>query len=158
MYSKTILVGNVGKDPEIRTLESGAKVATFPLATNKKYKTKEGEKKEQVQWHNIVVWRGLADIAEKYVKKGDRLHLEGANNYRSYEDKDGNTRYITEIVCDGMLMLSFKGSDDKGTPSGAEEAEANVPTSSGEGSDDSDAIDDLPFVILAIFSIGGMLF
>ena len=105
--NKVILVGHLGKDPEVRTLESGTKTATFSLATTEVWKNKEGEKKELTEWHNIVVWRGLADVVEKYVKKGQLLYIEGKIRTRSYE-KDGQKKYITEVHADGLQMLSSK--------------------------------------------------
>ena len=103
--NKVILVGNVGKDPEVRYLESGVAVARFPFATSETYKGKDGEKVTTTEWHNIVLWRGLAEVAEKYVKKGSQLYLEGKIRTRSYDDKDGVKRYMTEIVTDQMQML-----------------------------------------------------
>lgn len=103
--NKVILVGNVGKDPEVRYLEGGTAVCKFPLATSEVYKNKNGERITNTEWHNIVLWRGLAEIAEKYVKKGSQLFIEGRIRTRSYTDKDGNTRYITEITGDSMQML-----------------------------------------------------
>ncbi len=89
MINKVILVGNVGKDPEVRHLESGVAVAQLPLATSETYKDKSGNKTTQTEWHNLVFWRGLADVVEKYVKKGDPLYIEGKIRSRSYDDKDG---------------------------------------------------------------------
>ncbi|MEI6487310.1 MAG: single-stranded DNA-binding protein [Bacteroidota bacterium] len=105
--NKVILVGNLGKDPEVRHLEGGASVASFSLATSEVFKDKSGNRKEQTEWHNIVVWRGLADIAEKYLRKGMTIYLEGKIRSRSY-DKDGAKHYITEIVADSFTMLGKK--------------------------------------------------
>ncbi len=103
--NKVILVGRLGKDPEVRHLENGAAVANFPIATSEVYKDKtSGERREQTEWHNIVLWRGLAEIAEKYLKKGDMTYIEGKLRTRSWE-KDGITRYTTEVVGDNMTML-----------------------------------------------------
>jgi single-strand DNA-binding protein len=112
MINKVILVGNVGKDPEIRHIPNGAAVAQFSLATSETYKDKTGAKTTQTEWHNIVLWRGLAEVAEKYVKKGDPLYIEGKIRSRSYDDKDGNKRYITEIIGETMQMLGRKQSGD----------------------------------------------
>jgi len=98
MVNKAILIGNVGKDPETRRLENGSQVTQFSLATTKKWKDKDGNKKEDTQWHKIVLWRVLSKVAEQYVKKGDKLYIEGYISNRSYDDKDGNKKYITEIV------------------------------------------------------------
>jgi single-strand DNA-binding protein len=103
--NRVILIGNVGRNPEIKTFDSGAKTATFTLATTERYKDKSGEDKEQTEWHNIVCWRGLADVVEKYVKTGTQLYIEGKIKSRSYSDKEGNTKYITEIMADSLQML-----------------------------------------------------
>ena len=95
--NKAILIGNLGKDPEIRHLEGNRSVANFPLATSETYKNRDGEKIETTEWHNIVLWNKLAEIAEKFLKKGDKLFIEGRIRTRKWEDKDGNTRYTTEI-------------------------------------------------------------
>jgi len=109
--NKVILVGNLGKDPEIRTLESGAVVANFSIATTEVYKDRTtGERKENTEWHNIVMWRGLAEIAQKYLKKGNSVYLEGKLRTRSYQTKEGETRYVTEVVVDDMVMLGSKNS------------------------------------------------
>jgi single-strand DNA-binding protein len=103
--NKVILIGNLGKDPEVRHLEGGVAVARFPLATSETFKDKNGERQERTEWHNIVVWRGLAEVAEKYVKKGQSVYIEGRIRTNSYQDKDGVQRYNTEIVADNMTML-----------------------------------------------------
>jgi single-strand DNA-binding protein len=113
--NKVILVGNVGKDPEIRHLDSGVAVANFSLATSETYIAKNGEKITTTEWHNIVLWRGLAEVAEKYVTKGRQLYIEGRIRTRNYDDKDGNKRYITEIYGDTMQMLGSKNDDKSGT-------------------------------------------
>ena len=110
--NKVILIGNVGKDPDIRYLDSGVAIARFPLATSETYKNREGEKITTTEWHNIVLWRGLAEVAEKYVKKGSQLFIEGRIRTRSYDDKDGNKKYVTEIVADTMQMLGKKTDSD----------------------------------------------
>ncbi len=109
--NKVILIGNLGKDPEIITFET-AKKATFPLATTEYFKNKAGEKVEQTEWHNIVCWRGLADIAEKILKKGTQIFIEGKLRTRSWEDKDGNKRYITEVVADNFSVLANRNHPD----------------------------------------------
>ena len=135
--NKVILIGNLGKDPEVRALESGAKVANFPIATTESYKNKNGEKVDQTEWHNIVLWRGLAEVAEKYLKKGNQIYLEGRIRSRSYDDKDGIKRYITEIEGNNMTMLGGRRDSDQSseTQSKAEEPPVNEPK----------ADDDLPF-------------
>lgn len=105
--NKVILIGNLGKDPEVRHLENGAVVANFPIATSETYKDKAtGERRENTDWHNIVLWRGLAEVAGKYLKKGQKIYVEGKLKTRSWQDKDGSTRYTTEVVGDEMTMLS----------------------------------------------------
>lgn len=102
--NKVILVGNVGKDPEVRYLEGGVAVARFPLATTEVYKNREGQKVEQTEWHNIVLWRGLAEIAEKYIRKGKQLYIEGRIRTRTYEENNVK-KYFTEIQAEAMTML-----------------------------------------------------
>ena len=103
--NKVTLIGNLGKDPEVRYLEDGTGIAKFPLATTDSYKNKSGEKVDQTEWHNIVLWRGLAEIAEKYLAKGKTIYLDGKIKSRSWEDKEGHKKYITEIYGDNILML-----------------------------------------------------
>ncbi|OQA01760.1 MAG: Single-stranded DNA-binding protein [Bacteroidetes bacterium ADurb.Bin408] len=110
--NRVILIGNLGRDPEIRQLESGTKVATFSLATTESYKNKEGNKIDQTEWHNIVLWRGLAEVAEKHLKKGNTIYIEGKIRTRSWDDKDGNKRYTTEIVGDNITMLGGRKEQD----------------------------------------------
>lgn len=106
--NKVQLIGNVGKDPEVRYLDGGVAVANFTLATSERgYTLQNGTKvPERTEWHNIVLWRGLAEVAEKYVRKGDKLYIEGRIRTRSYDDQNGITRYITEIFGDNMEMLT----------------------------------------------------
>jgi single-strand DNA-binding protein len=134
--NKVILVGNLGKDPEVRHLEGGAAVANFSLATSESYKDKNGQRVEQTEWHNIVVWRGLAEVAEKYLKKGMTIYLEGKLRTRSYDDKDGHKKYITEVVGDTFTMLGKKENNSAVPASGAD---SNADFTS------SKAADDLPF-------------
>jgi single-strand DNA-binding protein len=109
--NKVILLGNVGKDPEVRYLDTGIAVATMSLATSERaYALANGTQvPERTEWHNLVLWRGLAETAEKYVRKGDKLYVEGKIRTRSYDDQAGNKRYVTEIFVDNMEMLSPKG-------------------------------------------------
>jgi len=106
--NKVILIGHLGRDPEVRTIESGAKVARFSLATTETFKDKNGERKDQTEWHNIICWRGLADIAEAYLKKGGLIYVEGRLRSRSWED-NGIKKYTTEIQADTFTMLGAKG-------------------------------------------------
>lgn len=105
LKNRVQLIGNLGQDPETKTLESGKKVTHFTLATNDDFKNADGQKVSETTWHNIVAWNGLADIAGKYLKKGRQVAVEGKIVYRSYEDKKGVTKYITEIVLSDLLML-----------------------------------------------------
>lgn len=145
--NKVILVGNVGKDPEIRHLDSGVAVATFSLATSETYTAKNGERVTSTEWHNIVLWRGLADVAEKYVKKGMQLYIEGRIRSRSYDDKDGVKRYITEINGDVMRMLGSKESSGSGSSShtNGSASPATPPSFSEPEMDDQGGDEDLPF-------------
>lgn len=105
--NKVILIGNLGKDPEVRHLENGAVVANFPIATSESYTDKNtGQKVENTDWHDIVVWRGLAGVVEKYVRKGQKVYIEGKLRKRSWQDKDNNTRYTTEVIADELTILS----------------------------------------------------
>ena len=109
LKNKVQLIGNVGNEPEITNLESGNKVAKFSIATNESYKDSKGEKVTNTQWHNIVAWGKIAEIVEKYVGKGKEVALEGKLTSRSYETKEGEKRYVTEVVVDEILLLGIKG-------------------------------------------------
>lgn len=138
--NKVILVGRLGKDPEVRHLENGATVANFSIATSETYKDRQtGEKREQTEWHNVVLWRGLAEVAEKYVKKGDMIYVEGKLRTRSWE-KDGITRYTTEVVGDNMTMLGGGGGNASGGMSSTSE-----PAMQSQSAPMDEAPDDLPF-------------
>lgn len=108
LRNKVQLIGNLGNNPEIITLDSGKKLAKFSIATNESYKNNNGEKVQNTQWHNVVAWNSTAEIVEKYLEKGKEIAIEGKLTSRSYDDKDGNKRYITEIVCNELLMLGGK--------------------------------------------------
>src|SRR6188474_482964 len=141
--NKVILVGRVGKEPEVRNFESGKSLVTFSMATSETYKDKTtGEKKEITEWHNIVLWRGLAEVAQKYLHKGDMVYVEGKLRTRSWE-KDGVTRYTTEVVADNMTMLSGKPAGGGGS---SEYASSDKSNGGGynTGAPESSA-DDLPF-------------
>jgi single-strand DNA-binding protein len=105
LKNRVTLIGNLGQDPEVKDLEGGKKMVKFTLATNDSYKNTEGQKVEETTWHNLVAWNGLADIAGKYLKKGQQIAIEGRIVYRTYEDKKGVTKYFTEIVVNDLLML-----------------------------------------------------
>jgi len=118
--NKAILVGNLGGDPEIRTIPSGEKVANVSLATNESWTNKEGEKVERTEWHRLVVWRKLAEVMETYCKKGDKVYIEGKITTRSWEDQNQVKRYTTEIVVNALQMLGSKrSSDGSGQSAGA---------------------------------------
>ena len=108
LRNKVQLIGNLGTNPEVITLESGKKLAKFSLATNESYKNAKGEKVTETQWHNIVAWNKTADIIEKYVEKGTEVAVNGKLTSRSYETKEGEKRYITEVICNELLMLGGK--------------------------------------------------
>lgn len=149
MINKVILVGRVGKDPEVRHLDNNMVVARLTLATNETYKNKNGEKVTNTEWHNIVIWRTLAEIAGRYVKKGTMLYVEGKIRTRSWDDKDGNKRYTTEIEADNFQMLSSKSEDTADGGISAPGQTGTIPTN--EFVPDTDlapgtaATDDLPF-------------
>jgi single-strand DNA-binding protein len=108
LRNKVQLIGNLGNNPEIITLDSGKKLAKFSIATNESFKNAQGEKVQNTEWHNVVAWNATAEIVEKYLEKGKEIAIEGKLTSRSYDDKEGNKRYITEIVCDELLMLGGK--------------------------------------------------
>ncbi|MBR5281910.1 MAG: single-stranded DNA-binding protein [Alistipes sp.] len=118
MINKVILVGNVGIDPEVRTTESGVKVARVRLATSERYVDKQsGERKELTEWHTITLWRGLADIVDRYVHKGSQLYIEGRLRTREWVDKDQVKRYTTEILADNMQLLGSRGDNSNAAAS-----------------------------------------
>lgn len=149
--NKVILIGNLGKDPEIRVLENGTKLARFSIATSESYQDKaSGERREITDWHNIVVWRGLAEVAENYLVKGMKVYVEGKLKTRSWQDESGVTKYATEVVADNFTMLTSKSEMSKsdgenqdkatysseGTPSKPSKMEGDLMDDDG---------DDLPF-------------
>ena len=143
--NKVILIGNLGADPEVRHLQNGAAVANFRIATSETYKDRQtGEKREQTEWHSIVAWRGLAEIVEKYLRKGSKVYVEGKLRTRQWQDKDGNTRYTTEIHADEMTMLDRASGG--GAPQGQPQTQsaASAPANTPAGNFD-DEVDDLPF-------------
>lgn len=164
--NKVILIGNLGKDPQVQYLENGIALARFSIATTKNYTDRNTtEKREETQWHNIVLWGGLAEIAEKYLKKGNPVYIEGELTHRSYEGKDGQMRYITEVVGRELTMLGgrsdsgympppvppqYSGSTDMGSnsnntsPDTASETNPQVNTAT-DSATPTDPEDDLPF-------------
>lgn len=152
--NKVTLIGNLGADPEVRSTGSGTRVATFSLATSRQWNNQSGERQEKTEWHRVVAWNnkgsGLADFIEKYAKKGDRLYVEGRIEYRTWQDREGQTRYSTEIIAREVILLSSRGGEatDVSSPAKAT-ATAGSPTRK-EGFDDfPEALDgeddDLPF-------------
>jgi len=130
--NKVMLIGNVGKDPEVNFTPSGVKVAQFRMATSETWKDKEGAVQEHTDWHTIIAWRGLADVVEKLVRRGSRVYVEGKIQSRSFDDKEGHKRYVTEVVAENILLLDTKKSEH-GVPNG--DAEHHMETRS----------DDIPF-------------
>ncbi|MBK9146257.1 MAG: single-stranded DNA-binding protein [Flavobacteriales bacterium] len=142
--NKVILIGNLGADPEVRHLQNGAAVANFRIATSETYKDKTtGEKREQTEWHSIVAWRGLAEIVEKYLRKGSKVYVEGKLRTRQWQDKDGNTRYTTEIHADEMNMLD-RANAGGAAPQGQQQPSAFTQATAPAGNF-ADEVDDLPF-------------
>jgi len=146
--NKVILIGNLGSDPEVRTLEGGTKVANFSIATSEKFKNREGNTVERTEWHNIVMWRGLAEIAEKWLKKGSQIYVEGRLRTRSWDDQNGNKKYTTEVLVDNMTMLGGATGGSGGGNSGGGQQSSSAPASNqvNEPASSLDDIDDdLPF-------------
>ena len=145
--NKVILVGNLGKDPEVRYLDNGRAVTNFSLATSETYKNKAGERVTNTEWHNVVLWSPLAEVAEKFLKKGNQVYIEGKLTTRSWDDKEGNKRYTTEVVGREMTLLGSReeisGPSSTSTPAGARQAAAPVET--GAITLPEDDTDDLPF-------------
>lgn len=155
--NKVTLIGNLGADPEVRSTQNGGRVATLSLATSRQWKGQDGNMQEKTEWHRIVLWNSnyakLADIAEKFCKKGDKLYVEGSIEYRSWQDREGQTRYTTEIRGNEIILLG--GRNQGGEPySATKAATAGAAAGGGKGKDDDfelppDALDaeddDLPF-------------
>ncbi|HET7249980.1 MAG TPA: single-stranded DNA-binding protein [Gemmatimonadales bacterium] len=154
--NKVMLIGNLGADPEVRSTNNGSRVANISLATSRQWTDQKGEKQEKTEWHRVICWNNkgsmLADLAEKYMKKGDKVYVEGRVEYRTWEDKEKQTRYVTEIVAREVILLSPRGGGGEGsgdfarakatakvTPEGKSESLDAFP----EALDEED--DDLPF-------------
>lgn len=138
--NRVILVGNLGQDPELKYTPSGVAVTSVSLATNEMWKDKDGNRQERTEWHRVVMWQRLAEIVGEYLKKGSKIYVEGRLQTRSWEDKDGQKRYMTEVVAENMTMLDSKGGDSGGSSSAPPQMES--PPAS-----DADVVeeDDLPF-------------
>jgi single-strand DNA-binding protein len=149
MVNRVILVGNLGRDPEVRRLENGAVVAKFSLATNEKYKDKNGQLVTATEWHEIVVWRNLAERAEALLKKGMSIYLEGKLTHRTWQDQEGNNRKTTEVVAGDFRILSKKGSDGSTSAGDSMSSAADDHQSASSMNDVEEsneaAADDLPF-------------
>jgi single-strand DNA-binding protein len=154
--NKAILIGNLGADPEVRSTSNGSRVATLSVATSRQWKNQAGEKQEKTEWHRVVLWNNkgsnLADIAERYCKKGDKVYVEGSIEYRSWQDREGQTRYTTEITARELIMLSGRGdgAESSFAPAGkAAAAAAGAPKGKESFEDFPEALDaeddDLPF-------------
>jgi len=142
--NKVMLIGNVGKDPEPRHLENGTMLVNLTLATTERYKDRNGEVKEQTEWHNVVCWRNVAEIVEKYVRKGSQLYIEGRLRSRSWEDQNGQKRYATEIVADTIRLLGRK-SDQSADSHPLLQASAPKPVPADPLEGVGAPLDDLPF-------------
>lgn len=150
--NRVTLIGRLGKDPDVRHMEGGIVKAAFSLATSEKFKDKSGQLVENTTWHNIVCWRWLAETAEKFLRKGSAIYVEGKLSSRSWDDKDGNKKYITEVVADNFIMLDSKRSEEGSQPAGGNysnpHSESN-PVGNAKNysteSVNSDSSDDLPF-------------
>ena len=114
--NKVLLIGNVGKDPEIRHLQGGAAVATITLATSERYRDRNGETREMTEWHTVIAWRQLAELAENYIRKGSQIYVEGRIRSRSWDDQNGQKRYVTEIQADAIQLLGRRGDNPNGQP------------------------------------------
>ncbi len=160
--NKVILIGNLGADPELRSTTNGGRVATLSLATGRQWKGADGSRQEKTAWHRVICWNNktgqqLADIVERYCKKGDKLYIEGEIDYRSWDDKDGQKRYTTEITARELIMLSGKGEGEGGASggswSGGRSASSGGKAAAGKKDDSLDDVpealdaedDDLPF-------------
>jgi single-strand DNA-binding protein len=146
MVNKVILIGNLGRDPEVRYLEGNIAVAKFSIATNESYKDKKGDWQTITEWHDIVAWRSLAERAEKQLKKGSQIYLEGKLTHRKYQDKDGIDRYVTEVVANSFKILDRRDSRPGGQDEDLPPDDSFNDTSSSPGtSGEQHADDDLPF-------------
>jgi single-strand DNA-binding protein len=148
--NKVMLIGNLGSDPEMREMGDGTKMAKFSIATTETYKNKQGEKVSNTDWHNIVLWRGIAQVAEKYLKKGDSVLIEGKIKNRSWEDENGVKKYATDIQGDNMTMLGSKRDSDNSQSNQSIETprpslDSGTRLSGSETTEQSETNNDLPF-------------
>jgi single-strand DNA-binding protein len=144
--NKALLIGNLGSDPDVRTTADGTKVAGLSVATNQSWTDREGQPQERTEWHRVVAWAGLAEIAEQYLSRGDRVYIEGEIQYRSYEDRDGQTRYVTEIRARELVMLGGQGYGAS-TAAVSTQNDSREPIAAGASAKEPTVLsdDDLPF-------------
>ena len=144
--NKALLIGNLGSDPEIRTTTDGTKVAGLSVATNRNWTDRDGQAQERTEWHRVVAWANLAEIAEQYLSRGDRVYIEGEIQYRSYEHRDGQTRYVTEIRARELVMLGGQGNGASAAAVSAQN-DPREPIAAGAPGEDPTVLpdDDLPF-------------
>lgn len=140
--NKVILIGNLGQDPEIRTTGSGTRVAQLSLATERQWTDAQGDAQKRTEWHRIVAWEKLADIAEQYLKKGERVYVEGEIQYRFYEDNEGVTRYVTEIRARELIMLGGREADTSTATPSTPAARQRTPVRRGSGKGPRNGYDD----------------
>jgi single-strand DNA-binding protein len=155
MINKVTLVGRLGKDPEVRHFDNNSSVCNFTIATSESYTDKEGQRIEQTEWHNLAIWRkGLVDVAEKYLKKGHLVYVEGKLRTRSWDDPSGNKRYTTEVVVDLFKMLEkressnsndYNSNDNNNDSTNEESEQSKSSTQSSSSASKEDLTDDLPF-------------
>jgi single-strand DNA-binding protein len=148
--NKVILIGNLGADPEIREMPDGTKMAKFSIATSERYTNKAGEKISNTEWHNIVLWRGTAEVAEKYLRKGDSVCIEGKLKTRSWEDESGNKKYATDVQGDSMTMLGSKKDSENSNmgytpPPNQNNNRSEENLTSSDSKEQNESVDDLPF-------------
>ena len=150
--NKVMLIGRVTQDPELRTIPSGHSVVSFGLATNRRWKDKQGQMQDQAEFSNIVAWRKLAETISQYVKKGSRLYVEGRLQTRNWEDQNGVKKYRTEIICDSMIMLDSKGQAPAGDQGAApapqaaqKQPQAQAPAPKVDNPDEEISVEDIPF-------------
>ncbi|MCP3660015.1 MAG: single-stranded DNA-binding protein [Bacteroidetes bacterium] len=149
--NKVILIGNLGKDPEIRNLDNGKSRVTVSIATSETYKNKAGERISNTEWHNVVFWTPLAEIVDSYLRKGSKIYVEGKISSRSYEDKEGKMRYVTEVIAREMIMLDSKNTsqnNEKSYDEGSSFSKSENKTSEFQhsvSSNESEGADELPF-------------
>ena len=145
IVNKVILIGRLGKDPEVRKINATTTVCNFPLATNESYKNQDGSYTEQTEWHNIVMWRGVAERAERILKKGSTIFVEGKLRTRSWEDKENHKRYTTEIVVENFQLLDKRESSGTSQAANNENKTGSETTTSSETVTEPNFDDDLPF-------------